>query len=113
MSLIKPRTRGRQFVQYRTRLETQNHEALHAYAAFIGEDPEYVLNELIDSVLARDKDFVKWRADHPQTFAPRTLAARSPEPRTQGASQPPVPALTTLTAAPSETRRRPIAEGER
>ena len=37
MSLIKPRTRGKQFVQYRTRLEQQNHESLHAYAAFIGE----------------------------------------------------------------------------
>ena len=45
MSLIKPRTRGKQFVQYRTRLELANHEALHAYAAFIGEDAEYVVNE--------------------------------------------------------------------
>lgn len=113
MSLIKPRTRGKQFVQYRTRLEQQNHEALHAYAAFIGESPEYVLNELIDSVLARDKDFVKWRADHPQPLAPRTLAARSPQPRAQARSRPPVSALTTLTVAPSETRTRPIGEGER
>jgi hypothetical protein len=104
MSLIKPRTRGKQFVQYRTRLEQQNHEALHAYAAFIGEDPEYVLNELLDSVLAKDKDFVKWRADHPQSFAPRTLAARSPEPRKSVGSRAPAPALSASTATPSDTR---------
>jgi hypothetical protein len=104
MSLIKPRTRGKQFVQYRTRLEQQNHEALHAYAAFIGEDPEYVLNELIDSVLAKDKDFLKWRAEHRQSFAPRTLAARPPEPRDHAGRRPPAPALGAPTAAPTESR---------
>jgi len=40
MSLIKPRTRGKQMVQHRTRLDRENNETLHAYAAFIGEtDP--------------------------------------------------------------------------
>ena len=78
MSLIKPRARGRRFVQYRTRLEHENHETLHAYAAFIGEDDVYVLNELIDGVLAKDKDFVKWRTEHAQSFAPRALSARVP-----------------------------------
>jgi len=104
MSLIKPRTRGKQFVQYRTRLDHQNHETLHAYAAFIGEDPAYVLNELIDSVLAKDKDFVKWRAEHPQSFAPRTLAARPPEPRNHAGSRPPAPALGPSTAPRTESR---------
>jgi hypothetical protein len=88
MSLIKPRTRGKQFVQVRTRLERENHETLHAYAAFIGEDPEYVLNELLDGVLAKDRDFVKWRADHPQSFAPRALDARPPEPRHHSEKRP-------------------------
>ena len=61
MSFIKPRTRGKQFMQHRTRLDRENHETLYAYAAFINEEPEYVLNELIDTVLAKDKDFLKWR----------------------------------------------------
>jgi hypothetical protein len=104
MSLIKPRTRGKQFVQYRTRLEQQNHEALHAYAAFIGEDPEYVLNELIDGVLAKDKDFVKWRAEHSQSFAPRTIAARRPEPRSHVGSRPSAPALSPSATAQTDTR---------
>ncbi len=78
MSLIKPRTRGRQFVQLRARLEQQNHETLHAYAAFLGEDAEYVLNELIDGVLAKDKAFVTWRGAHVQSYAPPAQAARVP-----------------------------------
>src|SRR5262245_29190950 len=77
MSLIKPRTRGRQRVQHRTRLDRENHETLYAYAAFINEDAEYVLNELIDTMLARDRDFMKWRAEHPESFAPRGVAARA------------------------------------
>ena len=77
MSLIKPRTRGKQRVQHRTRLDRENHETLYAYAAFINEDSEYVLNELIDTVLARDKDFMKWRAEHSGSFAPRGVAARA------------------------------------
>jgi len=70
MPVIKPRTRGRQFVRHRTQLDRQNHETLYAYAAFIGEDTQYVLNELIDTVLARDKEFIRWRAEHPHSFAP-------------------------------------------
>jgi hypothetical protein len=71
MSVIKPRTRGKQFIQHRTRLDRENHETLYAYAAFLDETPEYVLNELIDTILAKDKDFIKWRSDHPQSCTPR------------------------------------------
>src|SRR5438034_6345443 len=70
MSIIKPRTRGRVFVPYRARLERENHETLYAYAAFIGEDPEYVVNAAIDTVLAKDKEFAAWRADHHESFVP-------------------------------------------
>jgi hypothetical protein len=71
MPLIKPRTRGKQLVKHRTRLDRENNETLYAYAHFLGESTEYVLNEMIDSVLARDKEFVQWRAAHPQSFVPR------------------------------------------
>ena len=70
MSIIKPRTRGKQFVPYHTRLERENHETLYAYAAFIGEDTHYVMNAVIDTVLAKDKEFAAWRTDHAQSFAP-------------------------------------------
>ena len=80
MSLIKPRTRGKQMVRLVTRLDRENHETLHAYAHFLGEPTEYVLNELIDTVLAKDKDFVKWRTDHPDSCAPRPSVRRTDGP---------------------------------
>ena len=35
--------------------------------------------ELIDTVLAKDKEFVKWRREHTESFAPRAAAARKNE----------------------------------
>ena len=77
MPLIKPRTRGKQFVRHRTRLDRENTETLYAYARFLGESTEYVLNQVIDTVLAKDKEFVQWRASHPESQAPRPVARRA------------------------------------
>jgi hypothetical protein len=71
MSVIKPRTRGKHFVEHRTRLDRENHEVLYAYAAFLDEDPEYVLNQLVETVLAKDRDFATWRATHTRAYAPQ------------------------------------------
>jgi hypothetical protein len=71
MPLIKPRTRGKQFVRLVTRLERETNETLYAYAHFLSEPAEYVLNQLVDTVLAKDKEFVAWRAEHTQSFVPR------------------------------------------
>ncbi len=76
MSLIKPRTRGKHLVRLVTRLDRENLETLHAYAQFIGEPAEYVLNEVIDSVLAKDKDFARWRAEHPESCVPQPSKRR-------------------------------------
>ena len=70
MPVIKPRTRGKQLVRHITRLDRENNETLYAYAHFLGEPTEYVLNQLIESVLAKDKDFVVWRAQHPESYVP-------------------------------------------
>ena len=71
MPLIKPRTRGKHLVKHRTRLDAENNETLYAYAQFLGESTEYVLNQVIDTVLARDKEFVNWRESHRGSFVPR------------------------------------------
>ena len=71
MALIKPRTRGKQLVRHRTRLDRENNETLYAYAQFLGESTEYVLNQVIDTVLARDKEFVGWRDTHPDSYVPK------------------------------------------
>jgi hypothetical protein len=76
MTVIKPRTRGKHVVQHWTRLDQENRETLHAYAAFIGEDAEYVLNQVIETVLGKDKDFRKWRAQHPASFVPHPKPAK-------------------------------------
>ena len=46
MALIKPRTRGKRLVRHRTRLDRETNETLYAYAHFIGEPTEYVINQV-------------------------------------------------------------------
>ena len=74
MPLIKPRTRGKQILRHIARLDRENIETLHAYAAFLGESTDYVLNQVIDTVLAKDKEFVKWRADHAHSYVPNSAS---------------------------------------
>ena len=71
MPVIKPRTRGKHFVEHRTRMDRENHETLYAYAAFVEEEPDYIVNQLIETVLAKDKEYVTWRSSHPQSYAPQ------------------------------------------
>jgi hypothetical protein len=60
-------------VEHRTRLDRDNHETLYAYAAFVEEEPDYVVNQLVETVLARDKEFLAWRAGHPHSHAPHRV----------------------------------------
>ena len=76
MPLIKARTRGKQLVRHITRLDHETNETLYAYAHFLGEPTDYVLNQLVDTVLARDKEFVTWRAEHPESFVARRTPHR-------------------------------------
>lgn len=87
MSVIKPRTNQKHLVRHITRLYRENNETLFAYAAFIGEPTEYVLNQLVETVLSKDKDFQAWREQNPGTHVPkagerqkgRTAPFRRPE----------------------------------
>ena len=88
MPLIKPRTRGKQLVKHRTRLDCENNETLFAYAKFIGEPTEYVMNQLVESVLARDKDFHTWRAEHPGSQVPKPGGRRNGPNRPFGHASP-------------------------
>ncbi len=73
MPVIKPRTRGKRVVRHIARLDQENNETLHAYAAFIAEPTDYVLNQLVESVLGRDKEFVAWREQHAESFVPHSV----------------------------------------
>jgi len=65
MPLIKPRTNRVKSVRHITRLQEPNRDALVLYARFIGDTADYVLNQLIDTTLAKDREFVVWRAEQP------------------------------------------------
>lgn len=86
MPLIKPRTRGKQLVRHIARLDRETNETLYAYAHFLGEPTDYVLNQVIDTVLAKDKEFQAWRAEHPESHVPRP-AHRAHRPRRRRAEQ--------------------------
>jgi len=59
----KPRTTQKHVVRHITRLFRENNETLFAYAKFIGEPTDDVLNQLVETVLEKDKDFQAWRTE--------------------------------------------------
>ena len=89
MPLIKPRTHRVRTLRHICRLQEPNRDVLLAYARFIGETVDYVLNQLIDATLAKDREFVAWRADHVLETGP---SVESPSITTTGAAHttPPV-----------------------
>ena len=95
MPLIKPRTRGKQLVRRIVRLDRETNETLYAYAHFLGESTDYVLNEVVDTVLAKDKEFQAWRAENTASFVPPPLTgqpARTRRVNRHLGSQPAAPA---------------------
>ena len=77
MSLIKPRTNRVRTVRHISRLQEPNRDALVQYARFIGDTADYVLNQLIDTTLLKDRDFITWRSEQPSqpaTAAPERQA---------------------------------------
>ncbi|MEZ5289853.1 MAG: hypothetical protein R2745_02110 [Vicinamibacterales bacterium] len=77
MPVIKARTRGKHIVRHIARLDRENLETLFAYATFLGEPSDYVLNQVIDTLLARDKEFSAWREQHPGPHAPHPLLSHA------------------------------------
>jgi len=65
MPLIKPRTNRVRTVRHICRLQEPNRDALVLYARFIGDTADYVINQLIDTTIAKDREITAWRAEHP------------------------------------------------
>lgn len=74
MPIIKARTNRVRSVRHICRLQEPNRDALVLYARFIGDTADYVLNQLIETTLAKDREFIAWRAEHPDELP--TVAAR-------------------------------------
>jgi len=94
MSVIKARTKQKQIVRHITRLYRENNETLFAYAKFIAEPTEYVLNQLVETVLGKDKDFQAWREENPGSHVPK------PGERKRSHGRPLSPRVSTGTPAP-------------
>lgn len=65
MPLIKARTNRVRTVRHICRLQEPNRDALVLYGRFIGDTADYVMNQLIDTTIAKDREFTAWRAAHP------------------------------------------------
>jgi hypothetical protein len=65
MPLIKARANRVRIVRHICRLQEPNRDTLVLYARFIGDTPDYVLNQLLASTLGKDRDFLAWQAEHP------------------------------------------------
>ena len=81
MPLIKPRTNRVRTVRHICRLQEPNRDALVLYARFIGDTADYVLNQLIDTTIAKDREFVAWRAQNPN----EVVASAGPHRRSSAA----------------------------
>jgi hypothetical protein len=56
-------------VRHICRLQEPHRDTLVLYARFIGDTADYVLNQLIETTIAKDREFVAWRADYPEPAA--------------------------------------------
>src|SRR5499427_7612049 len=65
MPVIKARPNRVRSVRHICRLQEPNRDALILYARFLGDTPDYVLNQLIGTTIVEDPDFLHWRAEHP------------------------------------------------
>ena len=103
MPVIKARTRGKQVVRHITRLDRENNETLYAYAQFLGEPTEYVLNQLVESVLGKDKEFLAWREQHPDSCVPAPVGRTKRGKRTPvaAARSPHIPVPRDAVSAPT------------
>lgn len=74
MPIITARTNRVRTVRHICRLQEPNRDTLVLYARFIGDTADYVLNQVIDRTLARDRDFFAWRASDAAAQPPSTPA---------------------------------------
>jgi hypothetical protein len=101
MPLIKARTNRVRFVRHICRLQEPLRDTLVLYAKFIGDTADYVVNQLIDTTIAKDREFITWRATQ------AAAVATSSSIRSQAGSEPGSPVAS---EAGSETASKACSE---
>ena len=64
MPIIKARTNRVRMVRHICRLQETNRDTLVLYARFIGDTADYVVNQLIDSTIAKDREFGRLKFEY-------------------------------------------------
>jgi hypothetical protein len=72
MPVIKARPNRVRSVRHICRLQEPTRDALVLYARFIGDAVNYVVNQLIETTLLKDRDFLAWCQDHPDEVVQST-----------------------------------------
>ena len=87
MPMIKPRTNRVRTVRHICRLQEPTRNTLTQYASFIGDTPDWVLHQLIERTLGKDREFLAWRTEHGLTAdtAAAPTASRRGRPARPGA----------------------------
>ena len=78
MPLIKPRKNQVRMVRHTCRLQEPNRDALVLYARFIGDTADYVLNQVIATTIAKDREFVAWVVEQTSDSEAATPASVEP-----------------------------------
>jgi hypothetical protein len=63
MTIIKRRPAGRRSCATSAGSDSRTATRSWRTRGFIGDSPDYVLNQLIETVLAKDREFLAWRGD--------------------------------------------------
>jgi hypothetical protein len=77
MPIIKARANRIRTARYICRLQEPNRDALVLYARFIGDTADYVMNQLIETTIGKDRESVAWRTQHPDQIVSATVRRTS------------------------------------
>jgi hypothetical protein len=89
MPVIKARANRVRTLRHICRLQEPNRDTLIQYARFIGDSADYILNQLIETTLAKDREFLAWRTDHSAVAAAPTAPIADSVPTSVEASRRP------------------------
>ena len=91
MPIVKPRTRRVKRIRHICRLLEPTRNVLMDYSRFINDSPDYVLNALIDATLAKDRDFLNWRAEQQTTSSTEHQTSPPSMTAAKDSTAPPIP----------------------
>jgi hypothetical protein len=66
MPIIRTRPNRLRSVRHICRLQEPNRDALVLHPRCIDDSGDYVLNHVIETILAKGRDFLVWRGEDPQ-----------------------------------------------